>query len=266
MGFTLEHDSRESGRLFRTKLIAVLTAALLLIATAAPAPAADYPGEPLRLGSRGEAVRVWQEALGISADGYFGPQTREATIQWQSERGLLADGIVGPSSWKAMFPDANIDTDAVRVTIEGAGNGHGVGMTQYGAKGMAEEGYTSTQILEHFYQGSSVTHLADAIGGSWVVSEAMPIWVGIRQNRTEFTFSVVTGRVKVCFDGEYDSYPLLAAGSVARSGQHLHRCSGDQAGGPGIPAGRPGDLRPDRSGGGDLLPVGAGAGSRRGRG
>ena len=194
--------------------MAILSAGLLLIGTAAPVAATDYPGEPLKLGSRGEAVRVWQEALGIEADGYFGPDTREATIEWQSQRGLVADGVVGPSSWKAMFPDAEIDTDAVRVTIEGAGNGHGVGLTQYGAKGMAEQGYTSTQILEHFYQGASVARLDDAIGGSWVVNQAMPIWVGLRQNRTEFTIAVVTGRVRVCFDGEYDSYPLLAAGST----------------------------------------------------
>jgi SpoIID/LytB domain protein len=196
------------------RLLAILGATLMVIGTAAPLMAADYPGDPLKVGSRGEAVRVWQEALGIPADGYFGPQTKEATIRWQSQNGLTPDGIVGPASWKAMFPNANIDTNGLRIAIQGAGHGHGVGMTQYGAKGMALEGYTSTQILEHFYQGSSVANLADAMGGSWVVNQEMPIWVGMRQNRTNLTFAVAAGRVKICFDRGYDSYPALVAGAT----------------------------------------------------
>ena len=213
-GFTLENDLINIRQRLGLRIAAGLGAVLFLVGTTLPVLAQEYPDEPLRLGSQGEAVRVWQEALGIPADGDFGERTREATIAWQIEKGLTADGIVGPTSWKVMFPDSTIDLDDVQITIRGAGNGHGVGLTQYGAKGMAQQGYTSTQILEHFYQGSSVENLADAIPRSWVVTESMPIWVGIRQNRTEFTFVVSTGRVKVCFDDDYNSYPLLAAGSA----------------------------------------------------
>lgn len=35
--------------------------------------------------------------------------------------------------------------------IEGTGNGHNVGMSQYGAKAMAELGYTYRDILEFYY-------------------------------------------------------------------------------------------------------------------
>jgi SpoIID/LytB domain protein len=38
----------------------------------------------------------------------------------------------------------------------GRGNGHGVGMSQWGAKGMAEQGWGYKQILAHYYQGSWV--------------------------------------------------------------------------------------------------------------
>ena len=213
-GFNLENDRKNTRQRFGLRLAAGLGAILLLVGSTIPVLAAEYPGEPLRLGSRGEAVRAWQEALGIPADGEFGEETKEATIAWQIRNGLTADGIVGPASWRVMFPAATIDLDDVRISIKGAGNGHGVGLTQYGAKGMAQQGYTSTQILEHFYQGSSVKNLSDAIPGSWVVTESMPIWVGMRQNRTEFTFAVSAGRVKVCFDGDYDSYPLLVAGGT----------------------------------------------------
>lgn len=36
-------------------------------------------------------------------------------------------------------------------TFEGKGYGHGLGMSQWGAKKMAEEGYTYEQILSHYY-------------------------------------------------------------------------------------------------------------------
>jgi stage II sporulation protein D len=43
--------------------------------------------------------------------------------------------------------------------ISGRGWGHGVGMSQYGALGLAREGWTYAQILAHYYQG---TQLAEA--------------------------------------------------------------------------------------------------------
>ncbi len=42
------------------------------------------------------------------------------------------------------------------VTFIGKGNGHGVGMSQFGAKGMAEAGYTFKQILEYYFTGVTV--------------------------------------------------------------------------------------------------------------
>lgn len=41
-------------------------------------------------------------------------------------------------------------------TIEGKGNGHGLGMSQYGAKKMAELGYEYDEILTHYYTGVKV--------------------------------------------------------------------------------------------------------------
>jgi peptidoglycan hydrolase-like protein with peptidoglycan-binding domain len=39
-----------------------------------------------------------QEALGIGADGVFGPGTEKALKQWQEANGLTADGIAGPAT------------------------------------------------------------------------------------------------------------------------------------------------------------------------
>jgi len=41
-------------------------------------------------------------------------------------------------------------------TFEGKGYGHGLGMSQYGAKGMAEAGNNYVEILEHYYKGAKV--------------------------------------------------------------------------------------------------------------
>jgi stage II sporulation protein D len=42
------------------------------------------------------------------------------------------------------------------VRIEGQGYGHGVGMCQFGAMGMAEAGYTHEQILRFYYRGAEL--------------------------------------------------------------------------------------------------------------
>jgi stage II sporulation protein D len=42
------------------------------------------------------------------------------------------------------------------VTFYGRGYGHGVGMSQYGARGRALEGATATDILAHYYQGATL--------------------------------------------------------------------------------------------------------------
>ena len=52
----------------------------------------------LRKGSKGEAVKRMQAALGIKADGDFGPGTEAALKKWQARNGLTADGIAGPKT------------------------------------------------------------------------------------------------------------------------------------------------------------------------
>ncbi len=50
----------------------------------------------------------------------------------------------------------HITQNAQNVTFTTKGYGHGVGMSQYGALGMAKEGYTYEQILKHYYQGIEI--------------------------------------------------------------------------------------------------------------
>ncbi len=43
-----------------------------------------------------------------------------------------------------------------KIIIKNKGYGHGVGMSQYGANGMAKEGYKYDEILKHYYQGIEI--------------------------------------------------------------------------------------------------------------
>ena len=47
-------------------------------------------------------VRALQRALGIAADGVFGPGTYAAVKRFQRGKGLTADGVVGPATWAAL--------------------------------------------------------------------------------------------------------------------------------------------------------------------
>jgi stage II sporulation protein D len=42
------------------------------------------------------------------------------------------------------------------ITFFNRGFGHGVGLSQYGANGMAKEGYKAEQIVKHYYQGVEI--------------------------------------------------------------------------------------------------------------
>lgn len=60
----------------------------------------------------------------------------------------LGLGAVGPTP---------IATAEPTFAVNGEGYGHGVGMSQWGARGMAEQGHSAAAILGHYYQGTTVT-------------------------------------------------------------------------------------------------------------
>jgi peptidoglycan hydrolase-like protein with peptidoglycan-binding domain len=59
----------------------------------------------LRKGCRGDGVKMMQAALGLDADGVFGPGTERALKQWQTDNGLTADGIAGPKTLEKLLDD-----------------------------------------------------------------------------------------------------------------------------------------------------------------
>jgi len=67
---------------------------------------------------RGEQVRAAQQALiragllACSADGVFGPATRDAVMAFQTGRTLKTDGIIGRDTWSQLNPDSAAIGDA----------------------------------------------------------------------------------------------------------------------------------------------------------
>jgi SpoIID/LytB domain protein len=68
---------------------------------------------------------------------------------------LLALALAAPSAFAASAPSARAPAGEMLI-VEGAGDGHGVGMSQDGALGLAEHGYSDAQILAHYYTGTAI--------------------------------------------------------------------------------------------------------------
>jgi hypothetical protein len=96
-------------------LAALLVLALLSLAAPSAARAAAFdPAQmpTVRLGSRGAAVLVLQQALTdwrlrrgaapLAVDGAFGPATRRAVLDFQWAFALYPDGVAGPITWRTL--------------------------------------------------------------------------------------------------------------------------------------------------------------------
>ena len=59
----------------------------------------------LKIGSEGQDVIKLQNKLGVEPIGKFGPKTEAAVKAWQSANGITADGIVGDGTWGKMFAE-----------------------------------------------------------------------------------------------------------------------------------------------------------------
>ena len=82
----------------------------------------------------------------------------------------------------------------------GSGWGHGVGLSQYGAKAMAIDGATYQQIVGRYFSGATTTWYTELHSDSFLVRDETPLWVGLRQQSENLVFAVEEGTAKLCFD------------------------------------------------------------------
>ena len=99
--------------------------------------------------------------------------------------------------------------------VSGSGWGHGVGLSQYGARGMAGAGSSAAQILSHFYTGTTVAPRTDNMNIRVQVHQAPTLTAnttgGLMRIRTSATdarllpagskvsFAVVNGQVQASY-------------------------------------------------------------------
>lgn len=100
----------------------------------------------LRVGSTGSQVMALQKALGISADGKFGPMTASAVKAFQSSKGLSADGVVGPMTGAAI-------ASACTPSTPSTGGNTGSTGTLSGGAGDVNLSSTSTDVEDTVKEG-----------------------------------------------------------------------------------------------------------------
>ncbi len=95
-------------------------------------------------------------------------------------------------------PTARADTT---FSFYGSGYGHQLGMSQWGAYGMAQAGKTGTEILKHFYRGTSVARPA---------SRPANVRVGLIQDATGISLKAVGSSVSLRLGGAGANATVIA--------------------------------------------------------
>ncbi len=124
----------------------------------------------LRLADVGDALRRHGYEIGTVKAIEVTERTRSRRAASVTVRGTRATvalrgndfrRIVGYDTLKSTLFTVSVHAGHAR--FSGRGYGHGVGMCQWGAKGMAEQGYAAPRILEFYYPGTTLSTL-EALG------------------------------------------------------------------------------------------------------
>ena len=103
----------------------------------------DIPDTVTVLSSNGTLSKRISEMYVASASGVEKASSKVEQYIVQSEDNLWNYPRLAP-------------TESTEILFAGMGYGHGIGMSQYGAKGMAEAGFTYKEIIEYYFTGAYV--------------------------------------------------------------------------------------------------------------
>lgn len=98
-------------------------------------------------GASGDLIRVLERTEGRRVKTMLAGDRRLAGTEVRRLLGLRSASF----EWKA-------DRGKLKITVYGYG--HGVGMSQWGAEGMAREGYDAPRILAHYYTGARLEQVS----------------------------------------------------------------------------------------------------------
>jgi stage II sporulation protein D len=98
-------------------------------------------------------------------------RAKEFLIHFEGESKLVVHGnrfriAMDPKQFKSLLISRIVtqkrDGEVIFI-FQGRGYGHGVGMSQWGAKGMAEQGFDYRRIIEHYYRGTRIGMVWDIL-------------------------------------------------------------------------------------------------------
>lgn len=75
--------------------------------------------------------------------------------------GVVLSGSAVRGALRLNSSNFNINYNGNTMKFTVLGNGHGVGLSQYGANGMAEKGSKYNEIIMHYYQGVEIINIAE---------------------------------------------------------------------------------------------------------
>jgi len=166
------------------------------------------------------------ESLSIIAGRYDVTVSAIMEANGLTDANMLSVGqqlVIPGASAPATGPVASTDYGAV--VVDGRGWGHGRGMGQYGALGYAvDEGWTSAQILDHYYGGTVAATVAPSDIGIRLLSrdnEATTVYV---ENAVLLVageagnWAALSGKsVRVTLDGDVDRYRVAVGNGCTGS-------------------------------------------------
>ncbi len=196
-----------------------------------PIRAFRFPEEPVMTDRR---RRSWPSAVIVTA--------------------VVLGSLTAPTTLAAPAMAAPEGPPPAEFRLDGAGWGHGVGMSQWGAYGMALAGFDAAAIVTHYYQGTSVTPVQDDMearvnllyhvstvrartepldpsGGAIEVTVGPTVVVGGPQDEFRFTVRDAGVGVKRTAGGQTIDLGSAPTVSVRWSGT---RAPGTAAGGPAL--------------------------------
>jgi stage II sporulation protein D len=103
----------------------------------------NRPVKTIEIGETGESGRA--ATFKINGNDVSGPALRIA---------------LDPAKLKSTLV-SEVSVDGDKVTFTGSGYGHGVGMSQWGAYGMAEQGAKAEDIVKHYFKNVEIVRLWD---------------------------------------------------------------------------------------------------------
>ncbi|MCP8967886.1 stage II sporulation protein D [Ectobacillus ponti] len=106
------------------------------------------------------SVSQFQKLLGVQTIGKVTEKTSAGRVKTVDFGGKKLSGREVREKLDLRSADFTWKQSGDKVIVTTRGYGHGVGMSQYGANGMAKEGKNYQDIVKHYYQGIEITSVS----------------------------------------------------------------------------------------------------------